>query len=95
VLPAGVVVAEPSSHTQRPERGRKRTADQLKQIAGVVVLVFGVLFVVLNTQKVTIHWVFFTSQAPLIVALLVAAAFGAIAIFGFLRARSRRARGHR
>jgi uncharacterized integral membrane protein len=90
-----VVVADQSSHTQRPERGRKRTADQLKQIAGVVVLVFGVLFVVLNTQKVTIHWVFFTSQAPLIVALLVAAAFGAIGVFAVLRVRGRRARGHR
>ena len=85
-------MAEPSSHTQRPARGRKPTAVQVRQIAGVVAIVVGILFVLLNTQEVTIHWVFFTSRAPLIVALLVAAAFGAIAAYGFSRFRSRRAR---
>ena len=87
-------MAEPSSHTNRPARGEKRTAVQLRQIAGVVAIVFGVLFVLLNTQNVTIHWVFFTSDAPLIVALLVAAVFGAIAAYAFSRIRGRRARHH-
>jgi uncharacterized integral membrane protein len=92
LVSAGVVVAESRSHTNRPARGEKRTAVQLRQIAGVVAIVVGVLFVLLNTQEVTIHWVFFTSRAPLIVALLVAAAFGAIGAYAFSRIRSRRAR---
>ena len=81
-------------HTHHPERGRKRTANQLRQISGVVVLAFGVLFVLLNTQEVTIHWVFFTSHTPLIVALLVAAAFGALALFAVLRVRRRARERH-
>ena len=85
---------EPAHHTHRPARGRKRTADQLRQIAGVVLLVYGVVFVLLNTQEVTIHWVFLTSRAPLIIALLVAAVFGAIAVAGFLRVRRRARERH-
>jgi uncharacterized integral membrane protein len=86
---------EPAHHTERPVRGRKRTADQLRQIAGVVALVYGVVFVLLNTQDVTIHWVFDTSRAPLIVALLVAAVFGGIAVVAFLRIRRRARERHR
>ena len=87
-------MSEPARHSEHPAKGRKRTAVQLRQITGVVVLVFGVLFVLLNTQKVTIHWVFFTSQTPLIVALLVAAAFGAIAVAAVLRVRRRARERH-
>ena len=82
-------MAEPSSHTQRPARGGKRTEVRLKQIAGVVAIAVGILFVLLNTQKVTIHWIFMTSRAPLIVALLVAALLGAIAAYAFSRVRRR------
>ena len=87
-------MAEPSSHTKRPARGGKPTAVQLRQIAGVVAIVVGIVFVLLNTQKVEIHWIFMTSRTPLIVALIVAAAFGAVATFAFSRVRSRRARRH-
>ena len=71
---------------------RRSRSDQLKQVAGLVAIVAVVLFAVLNTQSVTIHWIVTTTRTPLIVALLLAAALGALGGWGFSYARRRRRR---
>jgi|1186.fasta_scaffold474882_2 uncharacterized integral membrane protein len=88
-------MADPTAGTPeaRPARGLRR--EQAKQIAAVVAIVLFVLFALLNTQKVTIHWIVATSQTPLIVALLVAAALGGLASLGFSHIRRRRRRSRR
>ena len=78
---------EPSRHTGRTV-GRTLAAALL-----VTVTVLLVLFVMFNTQTVDISLVFTDIEAPLVVALLVAAGLGAlvVALAGLLR-RARRSR---
>jgi uncharacterized integral membrane protein len=77
----------PARHTGRTI-GRTLAAALL-----VAVTVLLVLFVVFNTQTVDISLVFTDIEAPLVVALLVAAGLGAlvVALAGLLR-RARRGR---
>jgi uncharacterized integral membrane protein len=81
------VAPEPTRHTGRTI-GRTLALALL-----VFVTVVLVLFVVFNTQTVDISLVFTDVQAPLVVALLVAAGLGGlvVALAGLLR-RARRGR---
>jgi uncharacterized integral membrane protein len=63
--------------------------SNFKRWAIIVLLILLAVFVLENAQKVTIDFLFFTSvEAPLIIALLAAAAIGAL--IGWLAPRARR-----
>ncbi len=63
--------------------------SNFKRWAIIVLLVILAIFVLENSQKVTIDFLFFTSvEAPLIIALLVSALLGAL--IGWLAPRARR-----
>jgi len=49
-----------------------------------------VIFIALNSQKVEINFLFGTAQAPLVVALLIAAALGALVGWAAPKLRSGR-----
>jgi uncharacterized integral membrane protein len=88
--------AAPSRPAAGPEPARHtgRTIGRTLALALLVfVTVVLVLFVVFNTQTVDISLVFTDVEAPLVVALLVAAGLGAlvVALAGLLR-RARRSR---
>jgi lipopolysaccharide assembly protein A len=59
---------------------------------GIAILV--TLFAVLNTGDVKVNWIFWTSQSPLIVVIVVSVVVGIVLgrIFTIVRRRTRRAR---
>ena len=69
-------------------RGRLPTSTGGMMVAGVAVL-WVLLFLVLNRQSVTIHFVFFSTRVALFWALALAT--GAGILIGLLVARRRRA----
>jgi uncharacterized integral membrane protein len=77
-----------AEHDHRPRTRKERVRSVIAMAAGV----FVVLFAVLNTQEVTIHWVFTTTRTPLIWAIVVSAVLGVIA--GLAITRLRRGRHH-
>jgi uncharacterized integral membrane protein len=92
----GAVPAPPPSPppTTQPARSTGRTIGRTLALALLIfVTVILVLFVVFNTQTVDISLVFTDVQAPLVVALLVAAVLGGLVVelAGLLR-RARRGR---
>lgn len=64
--------------------GRRSRREQGRLVAGAVAIVAATAFVLSNTQTVRIDWVVTTTETPLILALLVAillgAALGALAV---------------
>jgi uncharacterized integral membrane protein len=85
--PSRPAAPEPSRHTGRTI-GRTLALALL-----IFVTVLLVLFVVFNTQTVDISLVFTDVEAPLVVALLVAAGLGAlVAMLAGLLRRARRSR---
>ncbi len=78
-------VRSPPTHATAPDRGpatpRAHRAGRTA-VAGllVAVAVILVLFVVFNTQTVDVSLVFGDVQAPLVVALVIAAALGGLVV---------------
>jgi uncharacterized integral membrane protein len=74
---------------EHPARTRRQ---QVRSVVAMAAGVYIVLFAVLNTQDVTIHWVFGTSRTPLIVAIVLSAVLGFVLGLAVprLRERSRR-----
>jgi uncharacterized integral membrane protein len=70
-----------------PEPGR---SVRLRLISGGILAVLVLVFLFENTQSVAIRFVGPKVHAPLIVALLVAAIFGALGTLLFQQVRSRR-----
>lgn len=63
-----------------------------KRRALVVVGAVLVLFMALNSQKVEVNFIFGSAQMPLIIALMIAAALGALVGWAAPRLRSSRGR---
>lgn len=61
-------------------------------VALAVLLVYGILFVILNSKEVSVSFVFFTPKVSLIVALVLALLIGFLAgyLFDTMRDRKRR-----
>jgi uncharacterized integral membrane protein len=81
--PGPVAQTPPSSaadETPRPRRTGRAIGRTLALALLVFVTVVLVLFVVFNTQTVAISLVFADVRAPLVVALLIAAALGALLV---------------
>jgi uncharacterized integral membrane protein len=51
---------------------------------------YGVLFILFNSDQVNVSFVFFDAQISLVVALLITAAIGFLAGYGFRELRARR-----
>ena len=87
--PPPVTSAGPDGPARATGKGQRRTGRTIGRSLALALLVFVtvvlVLFVVFNTQTVDISLVFADVRAPLVVALLIAAALGA-AIVGLLNA---------
>ena len=66
--------------------------QRLRLVAAAVVLALLVAFVVENSQDVKVHFIFFHATLPLIWALLIAAALGALADRLLPRLRARQPR---
>jgi uncharacterized integral membrane protein len=73
-----------------PETGAKQSPETWRIWLIAAVVVYAVLFVALNRKTVHISFVFFSAQASLLVALLLAGALGFVA--GWL-VRRRQERG--
>jgi uncharacterized integral membrane protein len=82
-------VADVDDSSAPPQRRSRRERARLALTIGFTVV--ATVFVVSNTQRVTIHWVGGTTDAPLIIALGVALLLGAA--LGALAARRGRAGG--
>lgn len=83
---------------------KSKTPRQVKSVRGIpvtrlaiggVALIYGIIFVVLNTSRVRIHFVFFTVTTHLWVGLLVCLAIGALLGQALGTYRKRLARSHR
>ena len=75
---------EPTSAGPPPRRRR----DRARTVLAVVAAAAATAFVLSNTQTVRIHWVFGTTNAPLIIALAVAILLGiALGALGARRTR--------
>jgi uncharacterized integral membrane protein len=55
----------------------------------VVLIVVGLVFIAVNFQKVTIHFIVATAQAPLVVALLISGLLGFLIGLAMPRMRRR------
>lgn len=75
-----------------PARGGEKEANWKKRALVVVGAVL-VLFMALNLQKVEVNFIFGSAQMPLIIALMIAAALGALVGWATPRLRSSRGRG--
>lgn len=74
-------MADPADHAAVEKRGRTR------QIGILVLAALGILFAVLNLDKVSVNWIVGTWRTPLIVVIAVSMLVGAAA--GFLVGRRR------
>ncbi len=70
----------------------RRMTHYIRPTLWVIVLVYVVIFLLLNRAKTQINFLFFTAEAPLIVALLVMFILGIVVGGGILMLRSRRDR---
>jgi uncharacterized integral membrane protein len=66
-----------TERTQAPERRRSRR-DLTRTGALVALAVLITLFAVFNTDKVKVHWVFGTDEAPLIIVIVVSLLVGVV-----------------
>jgi uncharacterized integral membrane protein len=67
-----------SAPTQTPEHQR-RSRRELVRTGGLVLLaVLTTLFAVLNLDKVKVNWIFGSSQAPLIIVIVISLLIGVI-----------------
>jgi uncharacterized integral membrane protein len=73
-----------------PALPRRQGETNWKRWALVVALIVLVVFVIQNSQEVTVDFLFTTTDTPLIFALLIAGALGAL--IGWLTPRVRRHR---
>ncbi|NYJ05132.1 LapA family protein [Petropleomorpha daqingensis] len=84
----------PTTPQPAPTRSRGRTAGRTLALALLLfVTVLLVLFVVFNTQTVEVSLVFGNVEAPLVLALVIAAALGGLLVW--LAGLTRRARRNR
>ena len=90
----GPAAVRPPAAAGQPQHHRGRTAGRTVALALLVfVTVVLVLFVVFNTQKVDVSLVFGDVDAPLILALLIAAVLGGLLVgLAGLVLRARRSR---
>jgi uncharacterized integral membrane protein len=72
--------------TQAPEQSRSRR-DLARTGALIVLAVLITLFAVFNTDKVKVHWIFGTDEAPLIVVIVISLLVG-VALTHFAERRS-------
>jgi len=83
-------MADSSAGSQAPRSGRRLNNRRLTRlILGALVLIYAVVFIVLNRDKVKIHFIFFTVTSRLWVGFLVCIALGVILglAFGAYRRR--------
>ncbi|MGO9247881.1 MAG: lipopolysaccharide assembly protein LapA domain-containing protein [Solirubrobacteraceae bacterium] len=75
------------SGSPRPKRSRREVA----RTTGLVLLaVLMTLFAVLNTDKVKVHWIFGTSEMPLIIVIVISLLVGIVLTYLVERRSSRR-----
>jgi uncharacterized integral membrane protein len=70
-----------TSKTQRPgeSQARRRSRRELARTGVLVVLaVLITLFAVFNLDKVKVHWIFGTDEAPLIVVIVISLLVGIV-----------------
>jgi uncharacterized integral membrane protein len=77
------------SETGEPGQGRSRTV-QARRIVVAALVVYVVLFIVLNTDRVDISFVFFTIHTMLLIALALVAVLSFAAGFVVHGRRARR-----
>ena len=79
----------------RLQEGRRTFQPALwaRMIVFAVVLVYLILFVVLNSHQVRVHWVFATTRVSLIWVIVLAGLIGLV--LGVLASQVRRFRSHR
>jgi uncharacterized integral membrane protein len=73
-------VATPVKTSQRPgQQSRRRSRRELARTGGLVVLaVLITLFAVFNLDKVKVHWIFGTDEAPLIIVIVISLLVGIV-----------------
>jgi uncharacterized integral membrane protein len=72
-------MADPAASHQSPESSRRRKRSRLTRLILVaVVVIYAVVFIVLNRGKVKIHFIFFTVTSRLWVGFLVCIALGMV-----------------
>lgn len=79
-----------SDPTQTPEHRRSRR-DMARTGALVLLAVLMTLFAVLNVKEVEVNWIFGSSQAPLIIVIVISLLVG-ILLTHFAELRYRRKR---
>ena len=85
-------MAEPASH-KRPLPALQGGEPNWKRRAMIAVAVLLLIFMALNSQKVEVNFIFGSAQMPLIIALMIAAALGALVGWAAPRLRSGRGPG--
>ena len=80
-----------ATRPERPTPGSRREIPW-RLVALGALLVYGILFVILNSKEVSVSFVFFTPRVSLIVALVLALLIGFLAgyLFDTVRDRKRR-----
>jgi uncharacterized integral membrane protein len=89
-------MTDDSATSKTPRQVRRVRGVPVTRLAvGAVALIYAIVFIVLNTSKVRIHFVFFTVTTHLWVGMLVCLAIGALLgqALGSYRKRVARSRG--
>jgi uncharacterized integral membrane protein len=93
----GVPQESPRKSSFRNSMRNRETRDNVRIVLAVVIVGLLIAFVIANSEKVSIHFLIFTSQVRLIWVLVVTALLGAMAdrLLVIRRARMRREEARR
>jgi lipopolysaccharide assembly protein A len=80
----------PPTQAKPPTRRGKRSGLPLGLILAVLLLVYAVIFVVLNSDEVKVNFLFFSTRISLVVAIVLVLAIGFAAGYLVHDVRSRR-----
>jgi uncharacterized integral membrane protein len=87
------VADEPAQSAPVPER-KEKDGIPWRMIALGAVALYGLLLVILNSHETKVNFVFWSTEASLVVVLVLALAVGFLGGFLFDTARERRKKAH-
>ena len=77
-----------SSPKPKPDKRKRR--EQARTVVAIALAILITLFAVLNTDEVKVHWIFGTTETPLIIVIAVSAIVGAVLALFAQRQRGKR-----
>jgi uncharacterized integral membrane protein len=82
--------AQSPSGASKPKPDKRKRREQARTLVAIALAILITLFAVLNTNEVKVHWIFGTSETPLIIVIAVSAIVGGVLALFVQRQRAKR-----